>query len=56
MALVLADSRQKSTSMAADPLQPRQKSASMALGDNQGQKASPFGLSPICLGYKTEAE
>jgi len=42
--------------MALVPLQPRQKSVSMASSDNQGQKASPFGLAPICLGSKTEVE
>ena len=51
--MCLADPRQKSVSMALVPLQPRQKSVSVASGDNRGQKAPPFGLVPICLGYKT---
>jgi len=56
MASVLTDPKQKSPSMAPVPLQLRQKSASMASGDNRGQKAPPFGLALICLGSKTEAE
>jgi len=56
MASVLADSRQKSPSMAPVPLQPKQKSASMALGGNRGPKAPPFGLAPLCLSSKTEVE
>jgi len=43
-------------SMAPVRLQPKQKSVFMASGDNRGQKAPPFGLTPICLGSKTEAE
>jgi len=35
---------------------PRQKTDAMASGDNWGQKDVPFGLAPICLGSKTEAE
>jgi len=42
--------------MALVPLQPRQKSVFTASGDNRGQKATPFGLTPICLSSKTEAE
>jgi len=42
--------------MAPVPLQPRQKGVFTASGDNRGQKAPPFGLTPICLGSKTEAE
>ena len=42
--------------MALVLLQPRQKSVSMASGDNRGQKAPPFGLVLICLGSKIEAE
>jgi len=47
--------------MAPVPLQLRQKSVFTASGDNRGQKAPPFGtlpfgLTPICLGSKIEAE
>jgi len=35
---------------------PRQKTDAMASGDNRGQKEVPFGLAPICLDSKTEAE
>jgi len=45
MTSVLADSRQKSASMAPIPLQSRQKSAFMALNDNRGQKAPLLTLS-----------
>jgi len=42
--------------MAPVPLQPKQKSVFMASGYNRGQKAPPFGLTPICLDSKIEAE
>ena len=56
MASVLADPRQKRNPMDLVCLQPRHKSDSMALGNNRGQKAPPFGLDPICLGSKPEAK
>jgi len=56
MASVLADPRQKTYSMALVHLESRLKSASIASGDNRGQKAPPFGLIPICLDSRPEAK
>jgi len=42
--------------MALGTLEPRQKSCSMALVDNRGQRLSSFGLAPICFGPGTGAE
>ena len=56
MASVLPDPRQKRAFMASVPLQLTRKRDFMTSGDNRGQKRVPFGLAPICLGSKIEAE
>jgi len=54
MASILANPRQKRKPMAPVCLQLSHESDSMASSNNWSQKAPPFGLEPICLGFKAE--